>query len=817
MTWEKEHSEIKGIDDVHHDKGEKHLDLLFTARLSLDTWKDLQTLDISPYASLTVTERYLQNHNPDLSAVIMAIKSAKGTGKTKWLVERVTKNIHNGIKTLVITHRIQLGRALAKVFGLPYLDEIRDEVTGDLFGFVLCADSLHAKSAASFNPDDWYGADVIIDEAEQVFWHILTADTDIAKHRVDVINNLQFTLQNAVRGGGKIYLSDADLSPIAIEYVRGLLGYDAPVWCLVNDWKPKGKRLHVYEGMNPRNLIAALKKAIAKGQKVLIHVSGQRAKSAWGTQALEAYFIKMAESLEKQFPDKFILRIDGETVADPDHPAFGIMDKLDETLKAYDIVIASPTIETGVSIDLKGHFDSVWGIFQGIQTVDSVAQTLERLREPVPRHVWFNNCGLFRVGKGETTGKSLLKCTHDRTAKHRDILTQADISVDGIDYENDCAMKSLLCWAKRGAIVNRTIKNYSDACLEKLLSEGYETTEAPAIDETEAKVIEKEIKLCRDEIYDQEKQGTCNAEIIDEARRETLQRKRSLTKTERYQLRKANLKLSYGITPIPELVEFDDDGGYRKLQTLYYLTTGAEYASRRFGKSLENLRDDGHGVIFKPDQDKRLSLLTILKVCTILDIPRYFDLNEEWTSAKLANFHEKVKSCRQDIKKYLGFNVAPNAIACLQQFLDLAGRELEKTGKSTRQFHPEKKAELIYRLVPPPAFYSEVLVFFRQKDDPSFSPATVETVAANPIINICNRFDATENPVDETPSPAPEPTAIAPAYSFGQKVCFYSVIAANWLQGKVDQVLEGRVTEYHLTADNGTGQWISDLRYLAPV
>ncbi len=88
-------------------------------------------------------------------------------------------------------------------------------------------------------------------------------------------------------------------------------------------------------------------------------------------------------------------------------------------------------------------------------------------------------------------------------------------------------------------------------------------------------------------------------------------------------------------------------------------------------------------------------------------------------------------------------------------------------------------------------------------------------------ITITGECDSTQNqtqlpfgnisdPPPPEPSPAPMATAIAPAYSLGQRAWFYSIIAANWLLGKIDQVLEGRVTDYHLISDNGTGQWISN-------
>ena len=129
-----------------------------------------------------------------------------------------------------------------------------------------------------------------------------------------------------------------------------------------------------YGGNDPRELITALKKAIANGQKTLIHTSSQKHQSGTGTINLERYFKKL-------FPHLKILRIDAETVADPQHPAYGCMGNLNTILPQYDIVLASPVIETRVSIDLKGHFDSVWGIASGVQTVDAACQALERLRD----------------------------------------------------------------------------------------------------------------------------------------------------------------------------------------------------------------------------------------------------------------------------------------------------------------------------------------------------------------------------------------------------------------------------------------------------
>jgi len=44
-----------------------------------------------------------------------------------------------------------------------------------------------------------------------------------------------------------------------------------------------------------------------------------------------------------------------------------------------------PVIETGVSIDIQGHFTSVWGIAQDFK---AVRQALGRIRENMPRFIW---------------------------------------------------------------------------------------------------------------------------------------------------------------------------------------------------------------------------------------------------------------------------------------------------------------------------------------------------------------------------------------------------------------------------------------------
>ncbi|WP_144875792.1 plasmid replication protein, CyRepA1 family, partial [Hyella patelloides] len=373
----------KGVDDLIVAKGVDFFHCLYNNRQPLSNFNLLNLLDLSKYSPVTVDERYLSDFNhPTATAQLIGIKSAKGTGKTELIARKVQKFIYEGRQVIVITHRQQLAITLAHRFGIDYRTFIKTSSTQGALGYALCIDSLHPHANPPFNPDEWREAVVIIDEVEQVLWHLLSSDT-CQNNRVAIINSFKQLLQTVVGTGGQIIVADADLSAIALDYIRALIGFPIETYVLENQHNPnKGKcSLINYSGNDPIKLVTNLVKSIERGETALVHTTGQKAKSKWGTINLESY-------LKKKFPTAKILRIDSESVADPNHPAMGCMDNLNAIIARYDIVIVSPVVETGVSIDLKKHFDSVWCIAYGLQTVDAVCQTTERLRDHVTRHLW---------------------------------------------------------------------------------------------------------------------------------------------------------------------------------------------------------------------------------------------------------------------------------------------------------------------------------------------------------------------------------------------------------------------------------------------
>lgn len=686
MVWRYSHPDSKGVDDLHFNHGLEALETVYNDRLSLGGWQDSIEFDLTPCVDLEVGDRYLCEKLPDGSlapkhlppddAAIIGLCSAKGTGKTDWLAYFARLNANKGKRSIVPTHRRPLASALGDRFGLPDLEGLPHSQDQGMLGFSLCVDSMHELSRARFNPLDYFGCDVFVDEIEQVFWHLFTSATDVSKRRVEIMGNLQALLQAAVIGGGKIYVSDADLSPVSLELIKGLLGIpEAKTWVLRNTWRPEVRQLFDFSGgKDPRDLFSALCDRVNHGEVPIIHTGAQKIDSKWGTQTLES-------ELKKRFPHLKILRVDAESITEPGHPAFGIMSHLDATLTQYDIVICSPTIETGVSIDLKAHFTSVWGIFLGNQPVDSVAQTLARLREDVPRYVWVNRVGLGKIGKGETTAKSLLYCESQRTKSHIAELASLDyglMSGDNLGPLQPC----LKAWARWGARINRQKSRFHDACIEKLQGEGYVIQDGELGEDSDPKKDYQAIKVTTEENTARDDQEVCDRPHITDSEGETLKRKQALAKGDRQTLKKWKTQKSYGQTVTPDLIRMDAKGGYRKLKTEYYLTRGRPYRSQHYGQKLHGLLEAGKGKLFAPDVGKRIGGHTTALALENLQVTQFLAPGKTFTPDSLTLWHGKLLAYKNDLKLHLGIKVARSPIKAANQLLKLMGRKLAFVGWS---------------------------------------------------------------------------------------------------------------------------------------
>ncbi|MGF1493306.1 MAG: plasmid replication protein, CyRepA1 family [Microcoleaceae cyanobacterium] len=790
VTWNPDLG--KGVDDLIANQGQTAFDEAYTNALPLETWRALSFNRLTYSADISVNSRYLPELEIPPTARLVGIKSPKGTGKTQ-LLEQVVKQARNrGQSVLVISHRVRLVEALCQRFGLEYLRKSVDHSSEDLNidsiesteptteirntqgsvnlaqpnidnpeppkGYGLCIDSLRPDSSAQFKPENWTNALVVIDEVEQVLWHGLNSDT-CRNQRVSILKSLKTLMQNTLGEFGQVIVADADLSDVSLDYLLSLAGVEQEPFVVENTWKPGPEaawQVHTYGGKTPKQLVNHLEGHIIEGGKPFVCLSAQKIASKWGTCTLETY-------LKTQFPDKKILRIDSESLADPTHPAYGCIENLNQVLPNYDIVLASPCIETGVSIEIPDHFTSVWGIFQGIQAENSVRQALGRIRANLPRHLWIANRGFNSVGNGATSMSVLLGSSHRLTQLNIRMLQQSDFDTLE-DLELGFQAESLRCWAKMAVRFNAAMGRYRESILSALSAEGHQILEVdvnaelvdPDVEASESATNRPSLTDLIEAVRDQNYQTECRAIIMSPElsgyQYQMLQQQLVKTPEDRRSQRKYELRLRYGIPVTPDLVVKDDQGWYDQLRIHYFLTVGRAYLQGRDAVIARRLLSQGEGNIFVPDFNRSqfgamIGTMELLGVPVLLQSP---DRELRNTDADLQQMAALALRDRSAIKSILGIGLAKNSSP-----VTIVRRLLMKVGYGIQLIRCERdktRRIRVYQIVEPQdgrlTVFQQWLLFAGQcpgvqasldLDEPIAESAVVESVEAE-FQQMCLRF-----------------------------------------------------------------------------
>ena len=730
ISWNPEQG--KGVDDLLVNEGKKAFDDCYQKALPLEMWKAKEFTQLTYGTAVEVNCRYLPSLVIPDTAKLIGIKSGIGTGKTEALAKIVKEAIANHQKVLVIGHRIKLVEQLCQRFELPYITEISDHSEHQLLGYGLCIDSLHEHSQAKFNPQDWQNALVIIDEVEQVIWHTLNSET-CTNNRVSILRCFKKLIQTIVGTEGKVFVADADLSNISLDYLITLSGINLQPFIIQNYWKSSTQETwqgYKYPETTPKRFLQDLVEHIRDGGKPFVCLSAQKITSKWGTQTLESY-------LKKQFPHAKILRIDSQSLTDPNHHAYQCITQLNDILTNYDIVLSSPAIETGISIDIKGHFTSVWCLAQGVQTPISVIQSLGRIRDNIPRYLWLASYGFNKVGNGSTSIPNLLTSGHRLTHLNIRLLQQSDLEFLD-DLDTGFQAESLLCWGKMAVRINAQMIHYRETIIGIIQAANHRISlpiknkkktskkvkkNQKCISQTNNKLIET-IEEVRQNNYQLDCEKIAQSQNLSDEEYQKL--KKSLVKTikERRKLKKYDLQRRYCIPVTPQLVALDNEGWYQKIRIHYFLTIGRNYLADRDAIVAKKLIEQGQGSIFLPDFNSSqfgamIGTMEVLGITFLLkDINRKL-INIDTDLIKMANL---AINNRHEIKTIMGIGIAKNAspITIIRRFLDKIGYGLTCCGTQT----VNKKRVRVYQVVTPNDNREKVFQQWLLKDQNS--PGTSE-------------------------------------------------------------------------------------------
>jgi hypothetical protein len=730
--------EEKGVDDFITAKGISAFEEIYRQALDLETdiARSKSHHELTYPASLTLNSRYL--HKIDFPATgIVGIKSAKGTGKTTALIPLVTAAQQQHRPILLLTHRIQLGRFLCQRIGVNWINANLPNKLTDSLG--LCMDSMW-----KLNPSDWEGGVIILDEVEQSLWHLLHSST-CKKKRLAILKTFQNLISRTIQTGGLIIAQDADLSDISIDYLKKLADTEIEPWIVVNQWQiDRGWDVHFYDLPNPTALIHQLELDLLAGYKCYVTTDSRGGR--YGSDTIDRYIQEQLKKLEDRYTKTLV--VCSHTTNTIGHPAVDFVSAINTQAPEYDAVFVTPTLGTGVSIDVQ-HFDRVYGIFQGVIPDPEVRQALARVRANVPRYLWCAKKGIGKIGSGSNNYRTLAYWYQENYKENYALMcpmTRLDVD---LPYVYDPI--HLRTWSKFAARINASINLYREAVKAGLMAEGHQIElineerdrqtlaelrtalmHAAKTDPQQVQIIlreiaklhkqkdsrdrkhsliEKQTKTIQTHVKMQAAIAVAEATDLRDNQYQILTRKRFLSDAERAQVEKYQLQQRYGITITPELKIKNDKGYYGQLVTHFYLTHQRQYLSPSFTASIDTEMQLSNDRLFLPDVNHHLLKIQGLLA---LGIDRLLDGDREFqeTDPDLVSLKRISYLCSQHIKRAIGINLPIanpdrtarsqserelSPIAVFNKFLQLLGLKV-KTNR--RIINEHGQAVKIYQLDP---------------------------------------------------------------------------------------------------------------------
>lgn len=239
-------------------------------------------------------------------------------------------------------------------------------------GLALCVDSLWR-----FSPEDFDNKIIILDELMSVIKHLLHSST--IRNRDKILS----LFHEAIRRSKQVICLDGLMADWAVDYLHTI----CPEKQII-------KAENTYQGKKP--VINYLLGTVVEGEENgKIKVNDR---SPWFKHLMENSVIPVVcsdsqaliEALDNIFSERGlkVLRIDSKTVTEAYVKEF--FKDCNAYIKKHrpDILLYTPSAESGVDISIPDYFTEHFAFFFGVLDVDAMLQMLGRIRDNITKYVW---------------------------------------------------------------------------------------------------------------------------------------------------------------------------------------------------------------------------------------------------------------------------------------------------------------------------------------------------------------------------------------------------------------------------------------------
>jgi hypothetical protein len=581
------------------------------------------------------------------------VRSPKGSGKTQWLENVVTRCRLSGQSVLLVGHRQTLIQGIARRLNLTcyiYIEGGKTKNNQSSEYYAICVDSIGKLLRPNF---DHYDV-VIMDEAEQVFSH-LTASTLRGKRRTCYVKLFHY-----LRAAKSVIVADADLGPITVGAVCESIKPDTPYRFYLNRYKESRCDFHYYEDHD--HLVEVMVETIRAGGRHFVSTNSKKKAEV------------LLEAIRREFGDKRnTMLVTSETTSDADVQNF--VHNIKTEILMYDVTVASPTLGTGVDITFPNEeqlVDTVFGFFvPRVNTHFDIDQQLSRVRHPKAIKAW-----VTPERFGFETEPDVIR---------NEVLDSAALNDVLIGYEDDGRPKLdegyLNVYAQVTGISRASKNNLRENLLNLRLRNGWKV-EHKLKDTDASKDGKKRIDQSKDELAAIRAENICAAKKITAEEYSDLHEKAQkgtlLTKDEGYSMRRQEIEAFYREEISLDLIGLDDDGRYReKVRTMQiYLTPLHQLATRSLAD-----RKAGHFVTdTKLEPLKKMMLFKLLSAAGLADEHTPIKTDVVFSQSTLTAFAAVCQADAAKIQELFGVSVRTKdlhtkTIHKLSKILELIGLE----------------------------------------------------------------------------------------------------------------------------------------------
>ncbi|WP_439671207.1 Replication origin-binding protein domain-containing protein [Cupriavidus necator] len=497
---------------------------------------------------------------PDMSLEpgVTFVRSPKNSGKSEQLKHIVRQCKTHGRSVLLVGHRQILLQELADRLDMtPYrnADDGKNNRPDDYYA--ICADSMRKLLTPHVHRYDV----VILDEAEQFFRHLTTSITldDKRSHCYQL-------LCHYLRKAKSVILCDADLGAISVEVVKQIVRDDTPYRFYLNDYRPTLKHYDLYA--DDKHLTADLLAAIGNGGRHYVATNSKtRAKV-------------LRAAITATNPDKRVMLVVAER--DPSAQTKHFIEHIKTEILKYDVVIASPTLGTGIDITFENdgqEIDTVFGFFGSrINTHFDMDQQLARVRHPKAVKVWVT--------------QERFNFETDPSAIEAELILCRNLNDLIIGYDRDdmpIVEESFMKIYSQVASVQRASKNALRHHLVQLRQQNGWTANFVERSAEAAQEGAEQMKEAKAVIEANRSDSICNAEPVSEEDYRKLtevQKIKPIAAADEWVMRRYELEAFYRTPVDADLIKLDDHGRFRdriRLAEVYFSSLSEiTNRSRRF-------------------------------------------------------------------------------------------------------------------------------------------------------------------------------------------------------------------------------------------